>query len=258
MRELAETFNDMLTRLERAFEAQRRFSANASHELRGPVTTQRALVDVAAASPDAEPGVKALADALRPQLDRQQRLIEGLLALASSEHGATETVPADLADLTRECLTGTAAEINAGGLDLDTRLDPAPLSGDPVLLDLLVTNLVRNAVQHNVVGGRIWVRTGPGLLTVANTGPEISAERLRELLEPFRRGHRDRLGTATTGVGLGLAIVQAAATAHGARLTVLSRPGGGVRAIVEFPTEPPSAGGKVGPPSLPGVDIEFR
>lgn len=232
MRQLAETFNDMLGRLERAFHAQRRFAANASHELRGPMTTQRALVEVAAASPDASPDVKALATELRTQLDRQQRLVDGLLALACSEHGVTEIVPVDLADLVRDSLS----QADGRDITVEARLDPAVVHGDPTLLDLLVSNLVRNAVQHNVPDGRIWIQTAPGRLTVANTGPQISAERLRELLEPFRRGHRDRLreGARSSGAGLGLAIVDAAATAHEARLTLLPRAGGGVRIVVEF------------------------
>jgi signal transduction histidine kinase len=228
MRELAETFNDMLGRLERAFEAQRRFAANASHELRGPMTTQRALVDVAAASPDAGPQVKELADGLRAQLDRQQRLVDGLLALASSEHGVTEVVAVDLAEVARQHLDPAPP-----GVQVHARLAPAVVHGDPVLLDLLAGNLVRNAVQHNVLDGQIWVRTGPGRLEVENTGPRITVERLRELLEPFRRGQRDRLRSG--GVGLGLAIVAAAATAHGARLDLQPRPGGGVTAGVTFP-----------------------
>jgi signal transduction histidine kinase len=231
MRELAETFNDMLGRLERSFEAQRRFAANASHELRGPMTTQRALVEVAATSPDAGPEVKELADGLRAQLDRQQRLVDGLLALACSEHGVAEVAPVDLAEVVREHLDPAQT-----GLRIHPRLESAVVSGDPILLDLLVGNLVRNAVQHNVQDGQLWVRTGPGGLEVANTGPQIGAERLRELLEPFRRGHRDRL--RSDGAGLGLAIAQAAASAHGARLEVQPRPGGGVTATVSFSTRP--------------------
>jgi signal transduction histidine kinase len=137
-------------------------------------------------------------------------------------------VPVDLADLAREHLDPPPP-----GARVHPRLEPAVVHGDPILLDLLVGNLIRNAVQHNVQDGQVWVRTGPGLLEVANTGPRIGAERLRELLEPFRRGHRDRLRSA--GVGLGLAIAEAAASAHGARLELQPRPGGGVTATVAFP-----------------------
>jgi HAMP domain-containing protein len=158
MRELAETFNDMLSRLERAFQAQRRFAANASHEPRGPMTTQRALVEVAAASREAGPEVTELADGLRAQLDRQQRLVDGLLALACGEHGVTEVVPVDLGDLVREHLDPAPA-----GVTVHPRLAPAVVPGDPVLLDLLVGYLVRNAVKHNVHDGQVWsapARTG--------------------------------------------------------------------------------------------------
>jgi signal transduction histidine kinase len=234
MRELAETFNDMLGRLERAFEAQRRFAANASHELRGPMTTQRTLIEVAAAAPDAGSQVKDLAEGLRRQLDRQQHLVDGLLALACSEHGVTGMAPVDLADLVRDWLGPARAAVA-----VHARLEPAVVQGDQILLDLLCGNLIRNAVQHNVQGGQVWVHTTPGRLVVENTGPQVGAERLRELLEPFRRGQRDRLrpaGPATAaGAGLGLAIAEAAATAHGARLTLLPRPGGGVTATATFP-----------------------
>lgn len=230
MRELAETFNDMLARLERAFEAQQRFAANASHELRGPMTTQRTLIEVAAAAPDAGPQVKDLAEGLRGQLDRQQHLVDGLLALACSEHGVTGMAPVDLADVVRDWLAPARATVS-----VHARLEPAVVQGDRILLDLLCGNLIRNAAQHNVQGGQLWVRTTPGRLVVENTGPQIGADRLRELLEPFRRGQRDRLRPAAAGAGLGLAIAEAAATAHQARLTLLPRPGGGVTATVTFP-----------------------
>lgn len=237
MRELAETFNDMLARLERAFQAQRRFAANAAHELRGPMTAQRALVDVATAAPAASADVRQLADALRGQLDRQERLVDGLLALAASEHGTVETAPVPVDTLVRDHLADLQPEIAARGLTAHLALDRVTSTGDPVLLDLLVGNLVRNAVQHNAAGGELWVTTRAGRLTVENTGAEVSAARLAELVEPFRRGRRDRVSGAA-GAGLGLAIVSAAAHAHGASLAIAPRPGGGLRATVQFPGAP--------------------
>ncbi|MEU7872626.1 HAMP domain-containing sensor histidine kinase [Dactylosporangium sp. NPDC049140] len=232
MRELAETFNDMLARLEDSFEAQRRFAANASHELRGPMTTQRTLVEVTAAAPDASEDVRQLAAALRHQLDRQERLVDGLLALAASEHGAVELTPVRLDELVSDCL----AALPASDVTVRSQLAHTTVTGDQILLDLLLSNLLRNAVQHNMPRGQLWVETGPGRLTVANTGPEVTTERLAELIEPFRRGHRDRVGS-TGGAGLGLAIATAAAAAHHATLSLAPRPGGGVCATVRFPDQ---------------------
>lgn len=227
MRELAETFNGMLARLQRSFDAQSRFAANASHELRGPMTTQRALVDVASASPGASTDLRELTSALGPVFDRQELLVDGLLALAWSEHGTTTIEPVRLDLLVRASLDRLPA-----GPELSLDLAPAPVPGDPVLLDLLVDNVLRNAVRYNVPGGRVWVTTGARTLTVENTGPPVPADRLAELVEPFRRGTRDRVGAG--GAGLGLAIVTAVARAHDADVTLASRPGGGLAVTVLF------------------------
>jgi signal transduction histidine kinase len=226
MRELAETFNGMLARLQRSFDAQSRFAANASHELRGPMTTQRALVEVAAASPDASTDLRELAGELRPVLGRQERLVDGLLALAWSENGTSTIEPVRL-----DLLARTSLDRLTTGLTVSENLRPAAVTGDPVLLDLLVDNVIRNAVQHNVAGGRVWVTTGERTLTVENTGAPVEPDRLAELVEPFRRGDRDRTGT---GTGLGLAIVMSVAETHGADVTLTPRSGGGIRLRVDF------------------------
>nr|WP_237536145.1 HAMP domain-containing sensor histidine kinase [Streptomyces sp. SID3343] len=251
MRELAETFNAMLARLERAFAAQHRFAANASHELRGPITTMRTLVDVAAdvaaadvaadvAASATGPGVRdelpRLVNDLRGQLDRQQRLVDGLLDLAQSENGATTIGPVRLDELAGDALARAAAAIDERGISVYRSLEPTLVQGDPVLLELLVDNLIRNAVDHNR-GGLLRVTGSPGRLVVENSGAEITPARLTELREPFRRGHRDRLHGG--GTGLGLAIADAVAAGHDATLTMTPRSGGGVRA--EF-TLPPTTG----------------
>ncbi len=229
MRELAETFNEMLARLQRSFEAQSRFAANASHELRGPMTTQRALVEVAAAAPSASEDLRELASSLRPVLGRQERVVDGLLALAWSEHGMSTTEPVRLDALVRTSLDRVPHE----HLTVSADLADTPVLGDPVLLDLLVDNVIRNAVRHNVAGGRLWATTAERTLTVENTGAPVTPVRLAELVEPFRRGTRDRVGE---GAGLGLAIVTAVAAAHQAAVTLTPRAEGGVRVVVRFPT----------------------
>jgi signal transduction histidine kinase len=232
MRELAETFNGMLARLQRSFDAQSHFAANASHELRAPMTTQRTLVEVAAGTPGASPDLRELADALRPVLGRQERLVDGLLALAWSEHGTTSIEPVRLDELVRSSLSRNEQP----AITIETTLRPVTVPGDRVLLDLLVDNLIRNATRHNVEGGQIWIATRPHTLTVENTGEPITPDRLAALAEPFRRGTQDRVRDSRDhgGVGLGLAIVATVARAHRAALDLTPRPAGGIRAEVRF------------------------
>lgn len=228
MRELAETFNGMLARLQRSFDAQSHFAANAAHELRGPMTTQRTLVEVAASAEDAAPDLRDLASSLAPVLDRQERLVDGLLALAWSEHGVTEISQVRLDSLARSSLARADTDL----LTVRESLEVSVVHGDPTLLDLLVDNLIRNAVGHNLPRGQVEVTTAPGLLRVENTGEPITAERLSVLAEPFRRGAQDRLNGK--GTGLGLAIISAVARAHDAELKLTPRPAGGIRAEVRF------------------------
>jgi len=228
MRELAETFNGMLARLQRSFDAQGHFAANASHELRAPMTTQRTLVEVAAQTPGASADLRELADALRPVLGRQERLVDGLLALAWSEHGTTTIEPVRVDGLVRTALD----RVRDPGLEVHRELAELTVPGDRILLDLLVDNLIRNAAKHNVDGGQVWITTRGSTLTVANTGEPLTDERLAELRQPFRRGVRDRVGAG--GVGLGLAIASAVAQAHRAELRLRPRPGGGLVAEVAF------------------------
>jgi signal transduction histidine kinase len=236
LRELGDTFDDLLGRLERAFESQRRFVANASHELRTPVTVERTLVEVALADPDA--GVESLRETLARVLisgQQQERTIEALLTLARSQRGLQVREPVDLAVVGAEALE--AAE--DGAVRLEGRFEPAEVSGDPGLVERLVANLVENAVRYNVPGG--WVAAGTsvngdgrGVLSVANSGPIVPPGETERLLEPFRRLNGDRTGHGR-GVGLGLSIVDAIATAHRAEVRVAARPEGGLDVSVTFP-----------------------
>ncbi len=244
LKELADTFDDMLGRLEAAFESQRRFVANASHELRTPLAIQRTLVDVALADPDSTPDdLRRMAAAVRDAVDRSERLIDGLLTLARSEEGGVPSEPVDVAGAARQALDQAAGEASAAGLRVDAHLDPAPTTGSRVLLERLVANLVQNAVRHNVAGGWLEVRTGTGdgraWLTVRNSGAVIAPEHVGGLFEPFRRMSVDRVESAR-GVGLGLSIVRAVASAHGGTVTAEPVASGGLAVTVSLPVGPPA------------------
>lgn len=232
--ELAETFNDMLARLERAFAAQRLFIANASHELRGPITTQRVLVDVAAAAPGASADSVELAGAVREVLERQARLVEGLFELASGDNGVRRRGPVALDAVASQVLARRRP--SAGGPEVVAELGAGAVVGDRVLVEILLDNLVRNAIAHNLPDGGGWlrVRTGGKAIEVENSGPAVSPARLSELTEPFRRGARDRTGTPA-GSGLGLAIVDAVVRAHDGTLTLTARDDGGLLVVITFP-----------------------
>ena len=232
VRELADTFDEMLERLDRSFDGQRRFVSNASHELKTPLAINRTVIEVAVGRPDAPPQLRQLAEVLLEVNARQERLIDGLLTFARSEQTVTAATPVDLADRAACALEETSDDV---GWRPD--LTPAPVAGDPVLLERLVHNLVQNAQRYNVAGG--WatvstgVRAGRAALTVANTGPNVPQSRVDELFEPFRRLH-DRTGSAR-GSGLGLSIVRSVARAHGGDVSAMSRPGGGLVVRVTLP-----------------------
>jgi signal transduction histidine kinase len=238
VKRLADTFDDMLERLDRAFEGQRRFVANASHELKTPLAINRTLIEVAAAKPDPDGRVRSLADNLLAVNERHQRLIDGLLTLARSEQAVGEHVPVDLAVMAEHVVERWRGE--AAERDVTIRLEAAEsyTAGDVALLERLVENLVANGVRHNSGGGWVSVRTalrdGTPVLTVANSGPSLAAYELPRLFEPFRRREgTDRIGSAN-GTGLGLSIVDAVARAHGATLKASPREGGGLTVEVAF------------------------
>jgi signal transduction histidine kinase len=233
LRELADTVDGMLDRLNNAFEGQKRFVANASHELRTPLTVIRAEVEVTLADPDAtNADLRHMGEAVLEAADRTQALLDSLMVLARSQQVRPRREPVDLAAAAHaaEDLTATEAATRSVTVRLD--LEPAPLTGDPALIERLVANLVENAVRHNVMGGSVQVKVRPGVVEVENTGPEIRPDDVRRLAEPFERLHRD---TSGPGAGLGLSIVRAVADAHGAQLDLHARAGGGLVATVAFP-----------------------
>lgn len=228
VKQLADTFDAMLSRLDHSFDGQRRFVANASHELRTPLALNRALVELAITRPEASADARQLGDALLKVNERHERLIDGLLMLADSEHEVTEQTSVDLADVAEYVLEA----LPAGGPAVTSRLDPAPVTGDPVLLERLVQNLVENAVRHNVPDGWLRVETatvdGRARLVVVNSGPVVPAYELESIFQPFRRLGRERVGGPSRGLGLGLSIVRAIAQAHRGTVTATPRPGGGL------------------------------
>ena len=241
LKELGDTFDGLLARLEAAFGAQRQFIANASHELRTPLARQRTLIEVALADP--EPSVAALEDVCTRVLatgEQQERLIEALLTLARSQRGLDRHEPVDLAGIAAEVLEARRPEAELRGLTIDAALRPAPTLGDARLAERLAANLVDNAMRHNAARGAIQlstgVRAGHAVLSVRNTGPVVPPDQVPRLFQPFQRGGADRTGTKG-GQGLGLSIVAAIAEAHGAWLRASAPTGGGLRIQAGFPQQ---------------------
>jgi signal transduction histidine kinase len=239
---LGDTLDDLLSRLEAAFEAQRRFVANASHELRTPLTLERTLLQVALADPSASAqSLRSTCEELLATSIEHARLLESLLTLASSERGLDQREPIDLAELTRHALRAHCAELERLSLTVSEELAPAPTSGDCALVARLVANVIDNALHHNLPGGRIDVRTvaesDHAILSVANSGREIPADQVSRLLEPFQRLRPGRRNAGDERHGLGLSIVRAIALAHGATLTLRAQEGGGLAVTVAFPAQ---------------------
>jgi signal transduction histidine kinase len=240
-RRLGETLDDLLARLQASFEAQRRFVANASHELRTPLTVERTMLQVALADPDATVDtLRATCEELLVAGAEQERLLEALLTLASSERGLEQREPLDLAELTEAALQAHRAGIQALGLSIEANLESAWANGDPALIRRLIANLIDNAVDHNVPGGEVRISTairdGAAVLAVASTGEAIPPDQTARLLEPFQRLKAERTADAPEHHGLGLSIVRAIAAAHDAELTVQARAGGGLAVTVGFAT----------------------
>ncbi|MDP8954766.1 MAG: ATP-binding protein [Actinomycetota bacterium] len=239
LKELADTFDSMLARLDTAFEGQRRFAANAAHELRTPLAIMRTEIDVALADPQTSASeLRDMAGTVLAAIERTNALLDGLLMLARSDRGSERLETVDLADLVVVAVDHVDAERTIAGVTLEVDLLPAPVLGDPVLLQRLADNLVENAVRHNRAGGWLELRTGTAAgrswLTVRNSGPPVPAESLDSLFEPFRRGTPARTGSVS-GAGLGLSIVRSIATAHGASITPTPIDGGGLEITVELP-----------------------
>jgi signal transduction histidine kinase len=237
--ELAETLDDLFERLEASFMSQRHFVANASHELRTPLTAERTLLQVALADPDAT--AKTLRSTCQDVLalgQQQERLIEALLTLATSQQGIEQREPFDLAEIAGNVILARHQEARRRGIHVATTFATAPAAGDPNLVESLVANLVDNALRHNAAGGRIQIATtataGGATITVRNTGPVIPPNELERLFQPFQQLGIQRI-RHTDGHGLGLAIVRAIARAHGATLVPHAGPEGGLNVEVNFP-----------------------
>ncbi|RKT82335.1 hypothetical protein SAMN05421805_11697 [Saccharopolyspora antimicrobica] len=239
---LADTFDEMLDRLQAAFDSQRRFVANASHELRTPLSVIRTELEVTLSDPDAdEAELRRMAEVVREATARAERLVEALLLLARTE-GVELAVrePVDLAEVVGRARRAVEPEVRQRGLQVECSGEPAFAVGDPALLERVAGNLLENAVRHNADGG--WVRISIGsdprwtTLRVASSGPRIAPEQVDSLFEPFRRAGVER--TARSGAGLGLSIVQAATKAHHGRVSAEALPTGGLAVTIQLPAAP--------------------
>ncbi|MEU3756220.1 HAMP domain-containing sensor histidine kinase [Streptomyces olivoreticuli] len=239
LKELSDTFDEMLDRLERAFTAQQRFVANASHELRTPLAINRTLLEVHLSDPGASPELQQLGKTLLATNERSEQLVEGLLLLARSDNEIVDRKPVDLAEVASQAIDQTRAEAQAKGVELRGTRQPAVVQGNGVLLERIALNLVQNAVRYNTADGWVEVTTeaqpGRAVLVVENTGPIVPAYEVDNIFEPFRRLRTERTGS-DKGVGLGLSIVRSVARAHGGRITAEPRDGGGLIMRVVLPT----------------------
>ncbi len=246
LKELADTFDSMLGRLDTAFTAQREFVANASHELRTPLTIIRTEVDVALSDPDVSPEeLQEMGEAITEAVDRSEGLIDGLLVLASADaDGKPAMTDLDLAEIAANEVDVSSADADALGLRLELDLQPTPVRGDQALLERLVGNLVENSIRHNLPDGWFSVKTridgDKAVLQVANGGTVLPPEELARLFERFYRPDRSR-SRKTGGFGLGLSIVKSVATAHGGDVQIVGLVEGGLEVTVSLPAGTPVA-----------------
>jgi len=238
LRELADTFDQMLERLDAAFASQRRFVADASHELRTPLTVMRTAIEVTLAKPARTPEqLEVMAAKVARSAAQAEAMIEALLTLAASEQAPAGPELVDLATAAEDAAESAAARARELDLRVDTDLAAAPACGNRLLLERMVGNLVDNAVRHNIPGGWVSINTGTGehraRFDIANSGPVIPEDLVPALFEPFRRV--EERTSVRDGTGLGLAIVRSIGAAHGAVVEAHSLPAGGLRILVTLP-----------------------
>ncbi|MGW2149055.1 sensor histidine kinase [Nonomuraea bangladeshensis] len=241
VKRLADTFDTMVERLDHSFDGQRRFVANASHELRTPLTLNRALVELAMHRRTASPDVKELGESLLEINARHERLISGLLLLARSEQEIADRSPVDLADVVTHVVRQTAGDAAAAKVTVYEVAGQAPVTGDALLLERLVHNLVENGIRYNLDDGSGWVRVvsrtvadGKAQIEVSNTGPEVPPYEVPPLFKPFHRHGAERVVTARSA-GLGLSIVRSIAVAHGGDVSARPREDGGLVVTATLP-----------------------
>ncbi len=250
LKELADTFDRMLARLDGAFASQRHFVANASHELRTPLAIMRTEVDVALADPAASrEELRTMGEAMREMIDRCEHLIESLLMLARSEAATGRAEAVDLAAMAADCITDLRARADDAEVSVAADLQPAWTHGEPALLERMIGNLIDNGIQHNELRGLLEVTTsardGGVRLRVFNGGPRIDPLAVQALTEPFRRLGRDHVG-----FGLGLSIVRSVVEAHGGQLELRAPRSGGLEVRVSLPGAPA--------PVAPNVGVSLR
>jgi signal transduction histidine kinase len=260
LKELGDTVDGLLARLEGSFAAQRQFVANASHELRTPLARQRTLMEVALGDPDRS--VATLEAACRRVLaagQQQERLIEGLLTLARSQRELDQFEPVDLGAVVTEMALARSADARERDVRVRVDASPAVFAGDARLAERLVSNLLDNAIRHNHCGGQVTIRTtaapDQAVLSVVNTGPVIQPSEVPRLFEPFR--HRNATRTTGDSPGLGLSIVSAIAMAHGAAVWAWAPKDGGLEIQVRFPSGPEAPARPLAY-SLPGLALSER
>jgi len=249
-RELADAFDTMLARLEAQVAEQRRFAANASHELRTPLAITQTLLDVARSDPDSD--TRELVDRLRDVNARAIGLTEALLLLTRADQRSFTPEEVDLSLIAEEATETLLPLAEKRGLTVETAGDPSPATGSHALLLQLTTNLLHNAIAHNLPEhGTVWVRTradptnANAVLTVENTGEQLPPQLISTLAEPFQRGTK-RIRADHAGVGLGLAIAKSITQAHDGTITLAPRDAGGLRVTVQLPAAAPVEATRVG------------
>jgi signal transduction histidine kinase len=235
---LARSIDEMMERVSAGYEGQRRFAANASHELRTPLAVQRTLIEVGMARSLTGEQLELLTGQLLETNERNERLIEGLLALSESDQGLRSRTPQRLDEIVAEVLAAYADRAREAGVTIHSHLVPRVVVGERVLLERLVTNLVENAIKYNRRGGSLTVTvSGTPALSVVNTGQPVPAEAVAGLFEPFRRLARDRTAQGG-GAGLGLAIARSITQAHAGIIAARPAEHGGLRVDVQLPISP--------------------